>query len=97
MLLCRYLAEQMVEHPEREDCYIARLLVKKVGPEDSRRFYLDVENAHGIDRYSVGLTVKGMGERNRRILSSVFIQHFPCPRVGNAKNNSVATTCQVLF
>ena len=26
----RYIAEQMVEHPEREDCYIARLLVKEV-------------------------------------------------------------------
>ncbi len=26
----RYLAEQMVEHPERDDCYIARLLVKQV-------------------------------------------------------------------
>lgn len=55
----RFLAEQMVEHPEREDCYIARLLVRKVGPEDSRRYFLDVENAHGTDRYAVALTVKG--------------------------------------
>ena len=55
----RYLAEQMVEHPEREDCYIARLLVKAVSPHDSRRYFLDVENVHGTDRYAVALTVKG--------------------------------------
>ncbi len=55
----RYLAEEMVEHPEREDCYIARLVVRRVGPKDSRRYYLDVENAHGTDRYAVGLKVKG--------------------------------------
>ena len=60
----RYLAEQMVEHPEREDCYIARLLVKEVSPKDSRPYFLDVENAHGTDRYAVKLTVKGK-ERNQ--------------------------------
>ena len=49
----------MVEHPEREDCYIARLLVKAVSPQDSRRYFLDVENVHGTDRYAVALTVKG--------------------------------------
>ena len=54
----------MVEHPEREDCYIARLLVKEVSPKDSRPYFLDVENAHGTDRYAVKLTVKGK-ERNR--------------------------------
>ena len=55
----RYLAEQMVQHPEREDCYIARLVVKKVSPADSRRYFLHVENAHGTDRYAVALNVKG--------------------------------------
>ena len=60
----RYLAEQMVEHPEREDCYIARLLVKEVSPKDSRPYFLDVENAHGTDRYAVKLTVKGTRQRN---------------------------------
>ena len=50
----------MVEHPEREDCYIARLLVKEVSPKDSRPYFLDVENAHGTDRYAVKLTVKGI-------------------------------------
>lgn len=54
----RYLAEQMVQHPEREDCYIARLVVKKVSPADSRRYFLHVENAHGTDRYAVALNVK---------------------------------------
>jgi hypothetical protein len=29
-LASRYLAEQMVAHPERDDCYIARLVVKQV-------------------------------------------------------------------
>jgi len=55
----RYFAEQIVEHPEREDCYIARLLVRDVAPKDSRRYFLDVENRHGTDRYAVALTVKG--------------------------------------
>ena len=60
----RYLAEQMVQHPEREDCYIARLVVKKVSPADSRRYFLHVENAHGTDRYAVELNVKGKDKGN---------------------------------
>lgn len=55
----------MVEHPQREDCYIARLLVRGVSPKDSRRYFLDVENVHGTDRYAVALTVKGERERKR--------------------------------
>jgi len=54
----RYLAEQMVKHAEREDCYIARLVVRNVSPADSRRYFLNVENAHGTDRYAVSLNVK---------------------------------------
>ncbi len=49
----------MVAHPERDDCYIARLVVKQVSPADSRRYYLNVENVHGNDRYAVSLLVKG--------------------------------------
>ena len=49
----------MIEHPNREDCYIARLLVRKVGPEDSKKYFLAVENIHGEDRYAVALNVKG--------------------------------------
>lgn len=61
----RYLAEQMVQHPEREDCYIARLVVKKVSPADSRRYFLHVENAHGTDRYAVELNVKGKSSSSK--------------------------------
>ena len=50
----------MIEHPNREDCYIARLLVRKVSPEDSKKYFLAVENIHGEDRYAVALNVKGM-------------------------------------
>lgn len=55
----RFLSEQLVEHPEREDCYFARLHVRQVSPGDSRKYFLDVENRHGTDRYAVALTVKG--------------------------------------
>jgi hypothetical protein len=56
----------MVEHPEREDCYIARLLVKEVSPLDSKRYFLDVENVHGTDRYAVALLVKGQLQWSRK-------------------------------
>ena len=55
----------MVQHPEREDCYIARLVVKKVSPADSRRYFLHVENAHGTDRYAVELNVKGKSSSSK--------------------------------
>ena len=57
----------MVQHPEREDCYIARLVVKKVSPVDSRRYFLHVENAHGTDKYAVTLNVKGNWQLHFRI------------------------------
>jgi hypothetical protein len=50
----------MIEHPNREDCYIARLLVRKVSPQDSKKYFLAVENIHGEDRYAVSLSVKGI-------------------------------------
>ena len=62
----------MVQHPEREDCYIARLVVKKVSPADSRRYFLHVENAHGTDRYAVALNVKGKMKILIRKLKSFF-------------------------
>ena len=68
----RYLAEQMVQHPEREDCYIARLVVKKVSPTDSRRYFLRVENAHGEDRYAVELNVKGKHNGARYFFEVAF-------------------------
>ena len=33
-------------------------------PRDSRPYFLDVENAHGTDRYAVKLTVKGTDRQN---------------------------------
>ena len=91
--LCRYLAEQMVEHPERDDCYIARLLVKQVSPKDSKRYFLDVENVHGTDRYAVALTVKGTTLfheiRKRNIYWKMPLNH-------NLPNNN-GMTCLVIL
>ena len=50
----------MIEHPNREDCYIARLVVRQVSPQDSKKYFLAVENVHGEDRYAVALSVKGI-------------------------------------
>ena len=63
----RFIADQMIEHPNREDCYIARLLVRKVSPEDSKKYFLAVENIHGEDRYAVALNVKGRIPTIRRV------------------------------
>ena len=63
----RFIADQMIEHPNREDCYIARLLVRKVSPEDSKKYFLAVENIHGEDRYAVALNVKGRIPTIRRL------------------------------
>ena len=62
----------MVQHPEREDCYIARLVVKKVSPADSRRYFLHVENVHGTDRYAVALNVKGKQRKSKKSKASTF-------------------------
>ncbi len=66
----------MVQHPEREDCYIARLVVKKVSPADSRRYFLHVENAHGTDRYAVELNVKGKYSKKNSIKKTYGIRTF---------------------
>ena len=72
----------MIEHPNREDCYIARLLVRKVSPQDSKKYFLAVENIHGEDRYAVSLSVKGIDliilrwdflpKRNNTLLQKYF-------------------------
>ena len=54
----RYKAE-MVPHPHKEDCYISRLTVRRVGLEDGRQYVLKVENMHGIDKVLVRLNIKG--------------------------------------
>jgi hypothetical protein len=66
----RYKAE-LVSHPNKEDCYISRLTVRRVGLEDSRRYILNVENKHGKDMVPVLLTVKG-----RRISTSLSSFYF---------------------
>ena len=54
----RYKAE-LVSHPHKEDCYISRLTVRRLGLADSRKYILNVENKHGKDMVPVLLTVKG--------------------------------------
>ena len=69
----------MIEHPNREDCYIARLLVRKVSPQDSKKYFLAVENIHGEDRYAVALSVKGINLILLQLdfmLKNVFWGHF---------------------
>jgi hypothetical protein len=44
---------------KREDCYEARLHVREVDHEDSRSYYLAVENERGTDRHAIHLAVKG--------------------------------------
>ena len=73
----RFIADQMIEHPNREDCYIARLLVRKVSPEDSKKYFLAVENIHGEDRYAVALNVKGMQKVNHiELYNALIIFYF---------------------
>ena len=48
-----------MRHPEREDCYTARLVVKAVSPKDSDEYRLVVENQHGSDGFAIRLNVKG--------------------------------------
>ncbi|XP_068084854.1 synaptogenesis protein syg-1 [Anabrus simplex] len=55
-LLGRYLAEELAQD-EREDCYEAKLHVRQVNPEDSRNYYLVVENERGADKYAIYLAV----------------------------------------
>ena len=43
----------------KEDCYISRLTVRRVGLEDSKEYILNVENKHGNDMVPVILKIKG--------------------------------------
>ena len=54
----RYKAE-LVAHPDMEDCYISRLLVRGVTMGDGRTYTLSVENIHGRDSVPVLLQTKG--------------------------------------
>ena len=54
----RYKAE-LVAHPDMEDCYISRLVVREVTMRDGRTYTLSVENIHGRDSIPVLLQTKG--------------------------------------
>lgn len=43
----------------KEDCYVARLHVKRVDPLDARTYSLTVENERGLDKHSIFLAVRG--------------------------------------
>ena len=54
----RYKAE-LEPHPNKKDCYISRLTVRRVAIQDGRKYLLNVENVHGSDKAHVVLNIKG--------------------------------------
>ena len=55
----RYKAE-LVSHPHKEDCYISRLIMRRVEMGDGRTYTLNVENMHGRDTVPVLLSIEGI-------------------------------------
>lgn len=49
-----------VTQDQREDCYLATLHINQADAQDSRPYYLVVENERGSDRHSITLKVEGM-------------------------------------
>lgn len=49
-----------VTQDQREDCYIATLHINQADIQDSRPYYLVVENERGADRHSITLKVEGL-------------------------------------
>lgn len=49
-----------VTQDAREDCYLATLHINQADVQDSRPYYLVVENERGADRHSITLKVEGM-------------------------------------
>lgn len=45
---------------QREDCYLATLHINQADVQDSRPYYLVVENDRGADRHSITLKVEGI-------------------------------------
>lgn len=54
--LGRYHADEIVQD-EREDCYLASFHVMDVSNQDSRPYYLVVENDRGTDKHPIHLVV----------------------------------------
>ena len=44
----------------REDCYLATLHINQADIQDSRPYYLVVENERGTDRFAISLKVDGL-------------------------------------
>lgn len=49
-----------VTQDQREDCYLATLHINQADVQDSRPYYLVVENERGADRHSINLKVEGL-------------------------------------
>lgn len=49
-----------VTQDQREDCYLATLHINQADIQDSRPYYLVVENERGADRHSITLKVEGL-------------------------------------
>ncbi|XP_063236113.1 hemicentin-2-like [Bacillus rossius redtenbacheri] len=56
--LGRYQADELLQRPEREDCFEARLHVRQADKSDARSYRLAVENERGADRLAVRLVVQ---------------------------------------
>jgi hypothetical protein len=59
ILLGRFRVDDVVQD-HREDCYIATLHINQADVQDSRPYYLVVENDRGADRHSIILKVEGL-------------------------------------
>lgn len=49
-----------VTQDQREDCYLATLHINQVDVQDSRSYWLVVENERGADRHPIVLKVEGL-------------------------------------
>jgi hypothetical protein len=57
--LGRFRVDEVVSD-HREDCYLATLHINQADVQDSRPYYLVVENERGTDRHSIYLKVEGI-------------------------------------
>lgn len=55
----RFRVDDVIQD-HREDCYIATLHINQADVQDSRPYYLVVENDRGGDRHSIVLKVEGL-------------------------------------
>lgn len=55
----RFRVDDVIQD-HREDCYIATLHINQADVQDSRPYYLVVENDRGADRHSIILKVEGL-------------------------------------